>query len=192
MIFFEATGFIVKTVGNSGFQMQAKYKYKDIGENGASLIELAIVLPVLFLLVAGMVDIGFKVGKVKTVATATRHAARIASSYSKNLASPPPCGEAIREVCPAGNTATTIAAGTLTEVARDAACNYLKSNGLSPEGWIVDVPLPNHVFEDGQEFSTTTVGLEPASDRCFICYQRVLSFFRPSSSSTFVLEGGCS
>jgi Flp pilus assembly protein TadG len=48
-------------------------------ERGAALLELAIVLPLLLVVVAGIVDFGFALQKYEVIANAAREGARLAS-----------------------------------------------------------------------------------------------------------------
>jgi hypothetical protein len=106
---------------------------------GASLIELAIILPLALLMIGGFVDFGLKLSTVKTIAAAARHAGRIASAHTKNVAFPPPCGPLVDEVCSPEPNPLPISSSSVSEVARDAACNYLRSAKLDPTDWKVKI-----------------------------------------------------
>lgn len=77
------------------------FRLKKIKKNrGQSFVELALVIPVLLLLLAGMVELAFFIFTYLTALDLTREAARFASSrdyrtYSSDLASVDKCQDAI-------------------------------------------------------------------------------------------------
>ena len=183
-------------VGRPRFYLIRSGPVKDLlseirSSKGASLIELALILPVVVILISGLIDIGYKINTVKTVASATRHAARIAASHSKSLSNPPPCGQELREICPPGSLPSPITSASVNEVARDAACNYLKASGHAPDNWQVFVPEVREVGEDGKLFKTTRITMTRIDNDCLVCYERFFESFRTESTSLFVLEGDC-
>ena len=175
---------------------------KRESDAGASLIELALILPVVMILIAGLVDIGFKINRVKTISTAARHAARIAASHSKSLSVVVPCGSPLALACDPGDSPTPIATTTVTGVAHHAACNFLRSAGYSAEDWrvIVDRPKRDNRSEDGPgeaisatgNFFVASVQVERLENKCLICYDQIFQMLHPRSTSSFVLEGACS
>ena len=160
-------------------------------ERGASMLELAVILPVVLTLVAGLVDVGLKISTVKSVALAARHGARIASSHSRTVIYPPPCGPRIEEICSGESQAQVITSESVTAVARDAACNYLRSTDMDPADWKITVAEPFEISEGGGKFAMATVSISRASSQCWVCYDRFFTSLRPESRSSFVLETEC-
>ncbi|MCZ7532990.1 MAG: pilus assembly protein [Acidimicrobiia bacterium] len=57
---------------------------KRDGEQGAALVEMAIVLPILVLLVFGIIEFGMAFNKRLTIGNATQSAARVATAVANN------------------------------------------------------------------------------------------------------------
>ena len=53
-------------------------RFRSAGEQGSELIELALVLPILLMIIAGIVDFGFLFQQYEVVTNAAREGARIA------------------------------------------------------------------------------------------------------------------
>ena len=158
-------------------------------EDGVSLLELAIMLPVIMLLISGMIDMGFAINRVKSVVSASRQAARVAASHSKFLAAPVECGTPIASNC--AQLAAMNTPPSVTEIAASAACQYIDNNAPPQENWDVDIPQPQQIAEDGVIFSTSSVRITYVGRRCFVCIHELFGSFEPTSSSSFVLEGVC-
>ena len=170
-------------------------------ERGVSILELALILPVALILIAGLIDIGIKINRVKTVATAARHAARIAASHSKSLSSIAACGDPISLACAAADNPVQSSSTTGTGVPHDAACNFLRSANYNSEDWRVIVQRPTDIgaVEDGfgesvdanRKFYLVSVQVERLENKCLVCYDQIFKMLYPRSSSSFVLEGMC-
>jgi hypothetical protein len=159
-------------------------------EQGISILELAIILPVMLLLIAGMIDMGFSMSRVKSVVSASRQAARVASSHSKLLSAAVACGTPVQRNCAELDPLPVSA--SVTDIASHAACSYLNENAPPREAWIVEVPTPVEIFEDGSSFFTTSVSVTYEGRNCFICMHQLVTTFEPRSRSSFVLEAPCS
>ena len=86
------------------------------GERGAELIEMAIVLPILLFIVAGILDFGFMFQRYETLTNAAREGARLATlpSYSDD-------------------------AGDLA-VIKQRVRDYLRASGLDPAQAVIPDP----------------------------------------------------
>ncbi len=58
--------------------------WKRDGEEGAALVEMAIVLPILVLLVFGIIEFGIAFNKRLTIGNATQSSARVATAVANN------------------------------------------------------------------------------------------------------------
>lgn len=175
-------------------------------ETGVSILEFAIVAPVLFLLIAGVVDFGLKINTVKQIAAAARHSARIGASHPRrilndegimascsgtnNRAAPE------NQVCPDRQTEPIFRNDSVSRAAFKAACTAIEQSRLAPTDWRVNSSVIERQ-EDGQNFQLIRVQIQregPQGVRgkdCYLCFGRLYQLFEDQSESQFVLEEPC-
>lgn len=166
-------------------------------ERGVSLLELAIFLPLILLIIAGVVDYGFALREIQVISSAAREGARIAATHARlhpvscNDAKAPESG--IR--CDtASSTSLTIGAGDSVAIAaKKGACGFVRNSGLDPAEWVVKSKVPAPVTEDGAEFDIVTIDIRrsPDAPACLLCWESFLEALKPQSQSTFALEARC-
>ena len=163
-------------------------------EGGASLIELAIILPLAVLLISGMVELGYRINSLRIVANAARHGARVASAHSRRVTAPIVCGAVRTANC--GGASVIInptAASPVTLVAEQAACNFLRNTrNIDPAQWQVRsevVTMSEPIGDPRPPFQVVTVALNQTSG-CLIC-GTLLRPFIGEAGARFILEGDC-
>jgi hypothetical protein len=180
---------------------EAPEKNRSFGnQRGVSLLELAIFLPVILVLVAGIIEYGSALRQVQAVASATREGARAAATHARIHGVRPCNGHSPSDsqgVCVAGPGGTFEISNTdpVSIAARKAACSFIANSGLRGTDWNVSARVPSAAesTEDGTEFYTVIVDAERAPDAktCLLCWQSILSAFQQKAESTFVLESKC-
>jgi hypothetical protein len=168
------------------------------------LLELALILPLIFAFIAGLIDFGFKLNSIKQISQAARHSARIAASHSRRvmlqLKHPALCSLAgdpaapRQEVCPQGAQQTLMNNDSVTEAGFKAACNTIAQSGLRPDQWQVTASVKQANVEtrvDGSRFQIAKVEISRVGTDCLICYDRLHEAFASKSESEFVLEESC-
>ena len=179
-------------------------------ERGISLLELAIFIPVLILIVAGIVDYGFALREVQAVSSAAREGARLGASHARinrtftesggvrtysNLACADPAFPISSIQCGAKTSGllTVQPSDPVVNAAKKAACSAINNAGLNGNDWNVTANVPPQVAEDGTLFDLITVQISksPSAAKCVICWDRLLDAFSAKSESTFVLEAPC-
>ncbi len=169
-------------------------------ERGVSLLELALLLPVVVLLVAGLVDFGFKVNSVKQVNDAARHAARITASHARRVLQqtgnralcslPDDPFAPVAGIC-SQKTEQPISLGdSIAETAFKSGCNAIITAGLNPEQWQVTAAVQNKK-EDNIPFLSIRVDISRIGQDCIICYENIFQGFVAKGTSEFVLEEPC-
>lgn len=163
------------------------------------MIELALVLPVIMLLVAGIVDFGFKINSVKQIATVARHAARIASSHPRRVlllteqralcSSPSENRES--GPCPVEPMTAVMTNDSVAGVAYKTACSSLATERMDPSVWNVTSEVRSTI-EDGSQFTAVHVAIERIGRDCLICYDRLYEIFQAKTESEFLVEEPCS
>lgn len=175
-------------------------------ETGVSILEFAIVAPVLFLLIAGVIDFGLKINTVKQIAAAARHSARIGASHPRRLlqdegtmaicssAGKPSAPESL--VCPDKQAEPIFVNDTVSRAAFKAACTAIEQSKLAPTDWRVNSSVIARQ-EDGQVFQLIRVQIQREAPQgvrgkdCFLCFGRLYQLFEDQSESQFVLEEPC-
>lgn len=168
--------------------------------SGVSLIELALVLPLIILLVTGLVDFGIKINAIKEISAVARHSARVAASHPRRVRlqtraatlCSDPAAPIISGACPPlqGTGATILLNDPVTTAAYKTACNSLSAAHLDPSNWRVEAQV-RETQEDNGLFQTIRVSIERINDECFICYDRLSDMFKATTESGFVLEENC-
>ncbi len=195
--------------------LKGMLKFSDSGsprqfdEAGISLLELAIFIPVLVLIVAGIIDYGFALREVQAISSASREGARIAASHARiNRTYTESGGKRIYNNVPCVDPKSPLSSilcgakssGALTvepsdpvaNAAKKAACSSINNAGLNGAEWNVTASVPE-VAEDWTTFDVVTVQIEknPDAAKCLLCWNNLLEAFRARSESTFVLEAEC-
>ena len=180
----------------------AKFSNQALGCKGVSLLELALLLPVIVALIAGLVDFGFKMNAVKQVADAARHAARISASHSRRVilessdhlsaycSLPDDPSAPVEGSCSKEANQNLTASDSIAAAGHKAACAAIITAGLTPEQWQVKAQVESR-NEDGFAFQSVTVDISRIGEDCFICYDKIYQAFQARSSSEFVLEEKC-
>lgn len=95
-------------------------------DSGSQLVELGLVLPILFLLIVGIWDLGSAIAMKQKLTNAAREAARISASNSTNM--PLSCATAAQPApCCTGSTPCSITA------AADATFEYLHQANIDKD-----------------------------------------------------------
>ena len=163
-------------------------------ESGVSLLEFALVLPLLIFVVSAVLNIGIKIRTINTLNEVARHSVRVTSAYSRTngFFDGAACGAplpALSEDCPAGAVQPIVDGLGLLAVARVAACNHIKQNNLDPVDWTV-APSVRVVSEQGTSFTYIDVEVRERNfGECIFCAEKVSKSFAAVSSASQVLEG---
>ena len=166
------------------------------GELGASLVELAIILPLAVLFIAGMVDLGYRINSLRVVSTAARHGARVAAGHARLLSNLAACGNPVAVSCagPIEHINNTPATNPVTLVAQQSACNYLRATKNFDAGqWQVRTEVMQNLSEppgDPRKFQAVHVSFRQVGG-CIICYANFLTRFIGEGGARFILEGAC-
>lgn len=108
----------------SHFRMISQRRFRP--ERGSQLVELGLVLPILFLLIVGIWDLGSAIAMKQKLTNAAREAARISASNSTNK--PLSCATAAQPApCCTGSTPCSI------EAAANAAFQYLHQANIDTD-----------------------------------------------------------
>ena len=167
-------------------------------ESGISLLELAVVLPIIVLFVAGIIDYGSALREIQTISSASREGARIAASHSRihrtvRCSSQDPAARAGSCQLTGSTSFEIVASDPVDAAARKSACGFIGNSGLRGEDWIVSTVVPAPIVEDRTAFDVITVKVEksPNASKCIICWDKLLNSFQPKAESTFTLETNC-
>lgn len=170
-------------------------------ERGVGLVELAILLPLVMLLVAGIIDFGWTIRELQSLHNSAREGARVAASYARkqrqqNGGVPAICANNIPLTpCDAANLAIT-SGDTIAEVGRKAACSFLQSANADRTAFDVTpeiVEVASYGPHDRDKFFRIRVEVRKKSTvrACFICWPDYFEGLRPMAQSTFALEDIC-
>ncbi len=169
-------------------------------ERGVSLLELAIVIPVIVLIVAGIVDYGFALREIQLISSASREGARIAAAHSRinHMAG------GVRLPCKSGKSPasgvrcdaadlTVQPTDPVANAAQKGACSFMKNSGLNLGDWSVESDVPDSVEFEGAKFDVVTVKIKKKTEatKCILCWGSLLEAFRPQAESSFNLETNC-
>ena len=172
-------------------------------DHGASLVELAIILPLIFAFIAALVDFGFKINSIKQISAAARQAARIAASHSRRvrlqlktpaICSLPGASSAVIDApCAKADQQKLMVNDSVAAAGRKSACSALAAAGFQPEQWRVQssVSSGKNATEDKQDFYMARVGISRIGRDCLICYDRIYEAFEARTVSEFMLEEPC-
>jgi hypothetical protein len=155
-------------------------------QSGVSALEFAVVLPLLFMLIAGVVELGRAYHEIQVLHDALRQGARVAVDLSR----PAPA---------------VVACSTLTTAAQTAARQYLNRNGLDPDLSITDqAHMPWQIVIDSIPANTRTEGgttihfiqlngrRNPAANFSWFSPAGFLSGLIPNARTSFPIRGTCS
>ncbi len=170
-------------------------------EDGVSILELTLLLPLLLAFIAALVDFGIKFNMIKQISHAARHSARVAASHSRRVMqrteAPAVCSEeddaraVINEICPAGQDQALMLTDSIARAAHKAACNTLLSTNLDSGQWRVKTSVDPSAVENGSDFTLIKVEIVKDKNDCLICYERIHESFEAKAMSEFVLEERC-
>ena len=190
----------------------------NLKEQGISLLEFAIILPVIFLLVAGLIDYGQLIREMNTLSLVARDAARTAASHARvarnstpgevqvpcdnaasslnSLACNAPVTQlAIRQYDP-GDTVHT--PDSVALAAKKAACLGIQSAKLDAANFDVTPSIVDNDYEtpgDSTSFAPQEIRLhiqiKPGARNCLLCWGNLLAGVPLQADSVFVLEDRC-
>ena len=143
-------------------------------DSGVSIVELALLLPLIILLIAGMVDLGLALREAQVISEASRYGARLGSSRF-------------------------ITCEQIEKTAESNALRYLKDAGLNETKWQVDAavlpplgddPAKEDEMGDVLKFRSVQVSItrNTNSPSCILCVLPILNTIGTAAKSTFLLE----
>ena len=165
-------------------------------ERGQSLVEFALILPILVLLLVGMFDLGHVVWTNDALSNAAREAARYAIVHGGSESTPCPVGPAPAELTVPAASADCPYPSPSVQSIKDRATKWLAGVGGTPQVWVCygDVDVcdsdTNAAGADntrGNEVTvtvTTTMGLSAPS-------MLGAGPFTLSASSTMLVSHSC-
>lgn len=158
-------------------------------DRGVSILELALVLPLLLIFIAGFVEVALRVNHLKSAAEASKEAARMASAQSR--ASSVSCGTSkdLYVECKATDE-TVLTNDSVQLVGEKSVCNYIRNAGFGISSWKVRSEVKERE-DDGVKFQLSEVEVKENTGNCIFCVSRFFSEFAVSSVSNFILEGKC-
>jgi hypothetical protein len=167
---------------------------RPLGERGVSIMEFALILPLLVLLLGVSIDISFRVRSLNDINTAAQRGVRAASTYTVGTAATCPApGSPIvvtdHGVCP--NTpglATIDASMTAAQVARLTSCNYLEEHKYDSTNWATTTKI-GYKLIDGTFFATIEVELREQNADCVVCFQRFAQLVKIDADASSGLQG---
>lgn len=170
-----------------------------------SLIELALVCPIILLIIAGIVDFGSTLREIQQINTAAREGARIAASFSRrtvlatgSVACRPAIGVPLTPCNSPASSLELVQTDSVQNAARKAACAALQNAYMDPNLWEVNsevqTGVENFGAEDEDRYDTVRVNIARAAGAsdCVICWGRFFENMRPNVTSSFALEEPCS
>jgi hypothetical protein len=176
-------------------------KYYRLSEQGVSLLEFALVLPLLLFFIVGAVYFSIRMRYTGAATAATKYAALSASDYTKDV-SAPGIGCPVDELTPLAYaeaqcpTPPPLAGGlyplaypvgsTSAQIARIATCNYLWENKYSVENWKpkAEVEYASKVVNGTPRYiPIVKVSVQENEGNCLLCFKKA------KASSVFALEG---
>lgn len=185
------------------FQLN-NYKFlKDSlsNEKGVSFLELAIVLPLLFIFVAGIIDYGIAIRQLNNLSTVTRSAARAAAKHSADHRLNPgqfvPCHQGLATIpCHNRTNAPMPRMAPVEQSAMISACNSLNRMGIGQD-YSIEPKIEKHPFDDIYKINVTLKhnNNNPLGDRyCILCADTFIPALKKeniSIRSSFVLDQAC-
>ena len=168
-------------------------------QRGSTLLELAILLPVVGFIIAGIFTYGSGLREIQVVHTAAREGARITASRTRGV-SGMLCVDPANPVwdIPCNGTAAQLRIETTDSavaIARKAACSYLQSASLDASIWDV-VPSIETATDMGDSSSfqgiRVRVTRQAGSKPCILCFNELFASLTQQGESFFILEGSCS
>lgn len=181
---------------------------RDRREKGVSLIELALLCPLVILIIAGIIDFGSTLRELQMIGNAAREGARVAASFSRKRAlsagqasCSQPVGVPLTE-CNAASLQPNNA-DSVANAAKKAACSVLISANADPMAWTITptvtrgVPfaagVPDLGASNRDRYDMVTVNIQRAAgeSNCIICWGRFVENLRPNATSSFALEESC-
>ncbi len=119
-------------------------------ERGAAAVEFALVAPVLFLLLFGIIDYGMYFADALSVRQAAAESARMGSVWSRDDTVTPPWGATVPASCKPWDSSTPAPSTELTTLGCVAAASvhplsgtvYVKVEVLSPDQLTAAAPVP--------------------------------------------------
>ena len=168
-----------------------KNSFFPVDQNGSSMLDLAITLPLILILISGLIDLGIMLRHKNIATLAVRNGARIAAatSYDDRLTACQSLSESVR--C----DLTSYVNPSLLQSSAKTTCEFLSTNGLKPADWTVDIQTINsstQLQEDNLTLQAIQVSVtnQPGKS-CFLC----LEYFFPSLSMgaeiLFSVETNC-
>lgn len=169
-------------------------------QEGVSFVELAIALPLMVLILAGMMDFGLALQEVQYISDSARHGARIAAEHSfvSPTEAPKACTSDLSFRCSTSkdNPLPISEFDAIDYIAKASTCNHITQSRGDSGDWdvnaIVNGPISEGDADVSSEFYTITVVVKKdASKSCVICWDGMFDNFISTAVSTFPLEAPC-
>jgi hypothetical protein len=155
--------------------------YRRENSSGAVLVELALVIPVLFFIVVGVINLASIIWQIQVVYEGTKFAARKSADYS--LAPWPLTCHDIVEQTKSNFTSYITSYGRSMGVQMDTAWS-------SPTACVRESIWDTYPSQHGQiRITVNNAGASPAN--CILCAFDLLSYINVTVNRTFGLELGC-
>lgn len=160
--------------------------------SGISIVELALILPVIILLIVGLVDYGSSLREIQVISQAARDGARAGSAHPRVF---PGIACAATDT-PLSTIDCTIQSQILgsdpvVNAAKKATCNSLLTSKASGS-WDISAEV-SCLTEDSSKFQLLKVKIQQSASgsSCLLCWQDWIAALKPQTESAFVLEREC-
>lgn len=168
------------------------YSLFKLDQKGVSILELAIVLPLLTILVFGALEIGLKINSLQMVSAAAQEGVKVAASYKPpaidicpdpTVLNPTP----VSVVCPNGAVEAIPLNSDLGTVAQISTCNYLKQQNMDAEKWLITTTVRFTDFE-GKSFPIIDLRMQEQDPECTLCIDNLVSIIPADSEASMSLQ----
>lgn len=171
-------------------------------EKGVSFIELALVLPLMFIFIAGIIDYGIAIRQLNNLSTVTRSAARYAAKHSVDHRLTPgqivPCHQGLATIpCHNQTNRPLPVMSSIEESAMISACNSLNKMGIGHD-YSIEPRVEKTVFDNYYKINVTLRHNDnnPLGSRyCILCADAFIPALRNENiniRSSFILDQECS
>lgn len=138
------------------FRAHARHRRQRYQSQGSVLVETAVIFPLVLLIIAGIIDLGYVFQQSTVIYQASRAGARTAGSMTAKLsptATAAWCGATAAELVGSGGCATVLGGNFPNDAiplrsGMYMACHYLREAGFEPTDWRVEFKGPVTRIED--------------------------------------------
>lgn len=184
-------------------------------EDGLGMLEFALIIPVVFIIVAGLIDYGHVIRQLNTLSLIARDAGRAASTHSRTgrnstpgelqVMCENPAARASTVACNASTAALTIrnyeaadptrTPDSVEMAAKKAACLGLQSAKLDAREYeittdIQDIP-ESPADPTSYKAKELRLNINFTGTNCLLCWGRLVAGVAVRGDSNFVLEDKC-